>query len=175
MSLPFQIKLISHCCCKIKWNLPILLIDRNAIRPLPILFPFSGKPIIEEEGRIYINRAHSLVLNTTLEEDGGKSMIATYTCLVDNGVKPVRASARLKPKAPQGPVLARLTPNKVARWSLSPSLRVKGKRKSYYCWTWNSFYIHITGLKHIKDTSHVWSPKDFSFTFCVIFLLLLEL
>ncbi len=67
-----------------------------------------------------------MVLNTTLEEDGGKSMIATYTCLVDNGVRPVKVSAKLKPRAPPGPVLARLTPNKVARWSLSPSLRVKG-------------------------------------------------
>ena len=43
---------------------------------------FSDKPIVEEEGRIYVNDANALIINTTKEDDGGKSFVSKYTCWV---------------------------------------------------------------------------------------------
>ena len=38
-----------------------------------------------------------MVINTTSEDDGGRSFIATYTCVADNGIHTVNATARLRP------------------------------------------------------------------------------
>ena len=43
---------------------------------------FSDKPVVEEEGRIYVNDANALIINTTKEDDGGKSFVSKYTCWV---------------------------------------------------------------------------------------------
>ncbi len=57
----------------------------------------SGNRIDYEYPRIYVNAKHSLVINTTAEEDGGRSFMATYSCVVRNGVDQILAEARLRP------------------------------------------------------------------------------
>ena len=68
-------------------------------RALEISWLRSGNPIVFEYPRIYKNMEHSLVINTTSEEDGGHSFLATYSCVARNGLRKLVAEARLKPNS----------------------------------------------------------------------------
>lgn len=65
--------------------------------PVSVQWLRGDEPINVEKGRIYVTDNHSLVINTTNEEDGGRSFVSSYTCVVSNSVHDVRARAKLRP------------------------------------------------------------------------------
>ena len=65
--------------------------------PVSVSWYRGSNEILYEDRRIYVMPDHTLVINTTSEEDGGKSFVASYTCSVSNGIHVVNATAKLRP------------------------------------------------------------------------------